>query len=313
MKRYEGQALAVIMIILVVASILGLSMYSRTVKDTRRVAFEKSSAESYEVSESIIESLRGMSVSEIETVCADSRFGGQSIRSTDGCRVTGVSDINEFLSRLGVLVNIESIGKCSGSSSTVEIIAKIATDQDEIEIGEGQARAFIFKGQVPSPAACNLNLVFDPKGQDTVGVGISRKYATAATGTLKTYRNYTQAVMRQYCIHKLGIGCDTNASLLGTWTPLQAGDPLVVSLATVDSGINRMEEVRVTSFGGSIGVRASVSPAQCVKDWEMVKIVVNANCSGASRGVEIQFPQNDWALPIFDYVIYNGSGALGDN
>lgn len=313
MKRYEGQALAVIMIVLVVASILGLSLYSRTIRDTRRVAFEKSSAESYEVSESVIESLRGVTVSEIEAVCADSRFGGQDLRSVDGCRVLGVSNINEFLSRLGVLVNIENIGKCVDDSSTVEIVAKIASDQDEIEIGEGQARAFIFKGQVPSPAACNLNLAFDPKGQDTVGVGVMRKYVSGNNTILKSYRAYQSSDLMQYCIYKSGAACASNTDLLGTWTPIQSGNNLSVSLASVDAGARRVEEVRITSFGGAIGVRASVSPAQCVKDWEMVKIVVNANCSGASRGVEIQFPQNDWALPIFDYVIYNGSGALGDN
>ncbi len=311
MKRYKGQALAVIMIVLVVASILGLSMYSRTIRDTRRIAFEKSSAESFEVSESVIESLKGVTVSQIETVCAQSRFGNQNLRSTNGCRVIGYSDVNEFLSRLGVFVNIDNIGKCSDDSSSVEIVARIATDQDEIEIGQGQARAFIFKTQTPTTPICNLNLAFDPKGLNTLGVGLMRKYATSDPGVLKTYKSYHQSDNFQYCIYKSGSSCASDPNLIGTWTPLLSGQNAIISLNP--SLPYKMEEIRITSFNGTVGVKASVSPAQCVRDWEMVKIVVNANCSGASRGVEIQFPQNEWSLPIFDYVIYNGQGALGDN
>lgn len=311
MDKYKGQALAVIMIVLVVASILGLSIYSRTIRDTKRIAFEKSSAESFEISESIIEALKGVKVSQIESVCADSRFGNQEVRSSAGCKVLGIRDVNEFISKLGISLNIENIGKCSNSSSTVEIIARIATDQDEIEIGQGQARALVFKGQTPTTSSCNLNLVFDPKGLNTAGIGLMKKYVTADAGLLKTYKSYNQSDLTQYCVYKPGSSCASDNNLLGTWPPLLAGDSLVVSLSPSD--IYKMEEVRITSFNGTVGVKASVNPPQCVKDWEMVKIIINANCSGASRGIEILFPQNEWSLPIFDYAIYNGQGSLGDN
>jgi hypothetical protein len=310
MKRYQGQALAVIMIVFVVASILGLSIYSRTIRDTKRIAFEKSSAESYEISESIIESLRGVSITELEEACSDSRFGGD-LRSVEGCRVLGIQDVNEFLLSLGVSFNVDNIGKCSTESSTVEILASIATDQDEIEIGEHSSRAYIFKGQTPNPTSCNLNMIFDPKGNNTAGFSVMKKYVSDNTGLLKTYSSYQINDIQQYCVHKQGADCTSNTNLLGTWTPIQSGSILGVSLSPVSG--NTMEEVRISSFSGTVGVRTTVEPAQCVRDWEMVKIVVNANCSGANRGVEIQFPQNEWSLPIFDYVIYNGSGALGNN
>jgi hypothetical protein len=315
MKTYAGQALAVIMIVLVVASILGLSIYSRTVRDTRRIAFEKSSAESFEISESLVETLRGVTMDELEVVCGDTRFGS-GLRSAEGCRVMGITDVNEFLSKLDLSYNVDQLGKCVGDNSTVEIIAKISSENDEIEISQNSSRAFILKGQVPNPASCNMVLNFDTKGRNTVGVGVMRKYIEYVRGgdnaLVKKYKAYALDDLRQYCVHTTAGNCSSDTSLLGTWTPLQSSSNLTISLAPVSS-INYVEEIRITPFNGSIGVRASVSPEQCVRDWEMVKLVINTNCSGASRGVEIQFPQNDWSLPIFDYVIYNGRGALGDN
>jgi hypothetical protein len=54
-KRYESQALAIAMVVLVVCSIIGMSIYSRVVKDKTLTIEEQASSEALEISDLLLD------------------------------------------------------------------------------------------------------------------------------------------------------------------------------------------------------------------------------------------------------------------
>lgn len=307
-KKYEGQALAVIMIVLVVAVVIGMAMLSRTLKDRERTIEEKSSAEALEFSDSILDVVSGTPVEKLEEVCADPRFGG-GLQS--GCEVKGVDSVENFLTQAGVSTGfLDSFGSCTGSGSEVEMSISMAGSDDDYEIRPDTVRAFVLRQQTPDPAACTLDLEFEPRGSDNAGVAISRVYASDydANGVPSDYKTYAYDDTVEYCLFRSGDSCPDGAVFSGSWVPLQTGDTLSVPLTS--SGGHALDEIRVRAINSAVGIRSSLSTPQCVEDLEMVKIVVAANCTGSYRAKEIQIPQQEWAFPVFDYVLFNGNGVL---
>jgi hypothetical protein len=307
-KKYEGQALAVIMIVLVVAVVIGMAMLSRTLKDRERVTEEKTSAEALEFSDSILDVVKGTPVEKIEEVCANPDFGGGL---EEGCEVKGVSAVENFLTEAGVSTSfLDSFGQCTGNGSDVEMSISLAGSDDDYEIRPDTVRAFVLRQQTPDPAACTLDLEFEPRGSENAGVAVSRVYASGydANGVPSDYKPYDYDDTVEYCLFRSGDTCPDGTEFSDSWVPLQSGDTLSVPLTSSDG--HALDEIRVRAVNSAVGVRSSLSSAQCVEDLEMVKIVVAANCTGSYRAKELQIPQQEWAFPVFDYVLFNGNGVL---
>jgi hypothetical protein len=306
--KYEGQALAIIMIVLVVAVVIGMAMLSRTLKDRERVTEEKTSAEALEFSDSILDVVKGTPVEKLEEVCANPDFGAGI---EEGCEVKGVSAVENFLTEAGVSTGfLDSFGQCTGSGSDVEMSISLAGADDDYEIRPDTVRAFVLRQQTPDPAACTLDLEFEPRGGENAGVAVSRVYASGydANGVPANYKVYDYDDTVEYCLFRSGDACPDGSIFTDSWVPLQSGDTLSVPLTS--SGGHPLDEIRVRAVNSAVGVRSSLSSAQCVDDMEMVKIVVAANCTGSYRAKELQIPQQEWAFPIFDYVLFNGNGTL---
>ncbi|HVX92747.1 MAG TPA: hypothetical protein VHA74_01390, partial [Candidatus Dojkabacteria bacterium] len=138
--KYTAQALAIVMIVLVVAIILGMAIFSRTLKDTQQIAQQKSSAEALEFADSVLNIVKGTSVAKLKTVCADSTYG-QGLSSTNGCVAQGTSNVSKFLSDLGVSASsLNIVNKCSSQNSSVQISAQLAKSTDDYEVSRDNVR-----------------------------------------------------------------------------------------------------------------------------------------------------------------------------
>lgn len=307
-KVYSGQALAVVMIVLVISVVLGLAMLSRTLRDTRQVANEKSSAEALELADSVLDTFKGISLDKLDQTCTS--YGG--LRSTEGCKVEGATQVKTFMDTAGVSDNaIDSFDKCTNENSNIELTAKLASAEDEYELRSDKVRSFIVRQQTPNPSTCQLQLSFEPRGSSFGGVVISKIYARNydANGIPAEYKTYAFNDIQQYCIHLTGSLCANSGVYQDSWTQVQSGTMITVPLAA--SGVYPLDEIRVRSVGGTVSMKASLSNPGCIQKWEMVKLTVGANCSGTYRAKEVQFPQTESALPLFDYVLFNGEGTLG--
>lgn len=312
-KVYKAQALAIVMIVLVISAILGMAMLSRTLKDTQQLASEKSSAEALEFSDSLLDTLKGTSVATLESVCENVNYG-EGLRSSEGCSVKGVNSVKEFLDSAGVDSNaINVFDKCSNDNSQVELSAKLAGPEDSLEIPSDGIRSIVVRGQTPA-AGCSVTFRVEPRGSSFGTVMVSQVYARNYTnGVPAQYKPYDYTDINQYCIHLTGRSCADNTDGDGAWIPIESGAPITVSLANKTSGgvSYPIDEVRLRAIGGTVAVSTSVSPASCIQNWEMVKITAGANCTGAYRAKEIQIPQQESAISLFDYVLFNGEGVLG--
>lgn len=307
-KKYEGQALAVIMIVLVVAVVIGMAMLSRTLKDRERTIEEKASAEALEFSDSILDVVKGTPVDKIEETCASPDFGGGI---ENGCEVKGISAVESFLTQAGVSTSfLDSFGSCTGDGSDIEMSIGLAGSDDDYEIRQDTVRSFVVRQQTPDPAACTLDLEFEPRGSQNAGVAISKVYASNydSNSIPSSYKTYEYDDTVEYCLFRSGDTCPDGAVFSDSWVPLQSGDTLSIPLTS--SGGQALDEIRVRAVNSAVGIRSSLSSAQCVEDMEMIKIVVAANCTGSYRAKELQIPQQEWAFPVFDYVLFNGNGVL---
>jgi type II secretory pathway pseudopilin PulG len=309
-KRYSAQALAIVMIVLVISIVLGMAMLSRVLKDSARTVDEKSSAEALELADSVFDAVRGTSMSELKAVCGQAEYGATDITDGGECKASGVTQVRAFLEDVGVgsdaTVGLEN---CQDTSSTVEIKTSVADAEDDYEIRPDSVRSFVLKGQTPNPLACELVLTVEPSGSSVGALTVSkiygRNYVNGFAGELKPYSyNDTTA----YCLYNGGSDCSANSNLLNSWTPVASGSEIRIALAP--SGGYNLDEIRVRAVNSTLNIKSAVTTPGCIKDWEMVKMEVGANCTGSYRAKEIQIPQQDWALPIFDYVLYNGNGIL---
>lgn len=309
-KKYQGQALAIVMIVLVISIILGMAMLSRTLRDNFRVVSEKSSAEALETTDSIIDAVKGTDIAKIKETCEKPEFGGSGIDSPEGCKISGLDDVQAFIADLGISSDTtKSLSNCSEGSSDVQITTSLTGSDDEYEIRSDNVRSFVLRGQIPNPPTCSLNLVVESRGQAVGGMLITkvygRNYVNGIATEVKAYElNDTLA----YCVYNSGGDCSANPNLTDSFSPVASGSTLTIPLTAV-SGYN-LDEIRVRAVNSIIAVRSSYSDSACVENTEMIKMTVGANCSGAYRAKEILVPQKEWALPLFDYVVFNGSGVL---
>lgn len=307
-NRYSGQALAIVMIVLVISLILGMAMLSRVLRDNFRVVSEKSSAEALETVDAVIDALKGTPVTTMKASCAKPQFGN-GVTVSESCKVTGTQNVTAYLSDLGI--NIDSsktLQNCNSETSTIDVSTKLAGPEDELEIRPDNVRSFVLRGQTPTVAGCTLNLTVESRGSDVSGMMISKVYARNYVSGLPTeFKPYELSDISSYCIFR-GADCTSNTDLVGTWTPVASGSQITIPLAA--SGGYNLDEIRIRSVNSIIAIKSTLSTLNCVKDWEMLKVTVGSNCTGSYRAKEVQIPQNEWALPVFDYVVFNGSGVL---
>jgi len=308
-KKYEGQALAMVLIVLVVAVVIGVSMLSRTLRDSKRVTDEKSSAEALEFADSILDVVKGTSVSSLVEVC-DREDYGEGIDSDDGCSVTGVNSVKEFMTLAGLdSDSLDVFDSCSSASSELSLNLSLTDKDDEYEIRDGDVRSFVIKGQSPDPVTCTLDLEFEPRDSEFAGVVISKVYAKDYTEEIPgDYKEYSYDDNLQYCIYGEDSDCSESESMDENWIPVLSGQNLSIPLSSV-SGYS-LDEIRVKSLGGVVAIRSSLSDAGCVSNTEMLKVVAASNCVGTYRAKEVIVPLEEWGAPIFDYVMYNGAGGL---
>ncbi|MCK9369049.1 hypothetical protein M0R04_03750 [Candidatus Dojkabacteria bacterium] len=309
MRKYKGQALAIVMVVLVIASVIGLAMFSRVMKDNARIINEKSSAEAFEVTNSALDAIKGTTVASIKNVCNNTQFG-EGLTSTNGCKASGSADVQTFFTDLGVTTNPSAtLNNCSSESSTIDVSAKLAGPEDDLEIRPDSVRSFVIRGQTPDPLGCTVNLTAEARGSAVVGMLVTKYYGkTYVNGVATEYKAYEYNDTVSYCVHSDGSDCSADSRFGSSWTPLLSGSQISIPLS--GSGTYSLDEIRVRSVGGVVSIKTSLSNANCIQNWEMIKMVVGANCTGSYRAKEIQLPQQEWALPIFDYAVYNANGTL---
>lgn len=315
MKRYEAQALAIAMVVLVVASIIGMSVYSRVAKDRTQSLDERSSAEALQISDLIINYLTPYQVDNIIT-----QANNISASPTSTLNITlsekANHQITTLLANLGTTTNLSSLSICPITTSGTNDYFLNITEGDLntfFEITPGQIFALPIQGAtLGTNCATNIDAVV--RGDTQAGFSVTYIYGKDyANGIAGSYKPYDPGDTVNYCFSTDGTQCNnTNFLDSSNWTYFKSDNSQTIAVdLNKTSGTYKLDEIRIMAIGGTIGVSYQIlNPDQCTNSLRLINIQVGANCEGSYRGKSVLLPEKPWENPIFNYSIFNGEGSL---
>jgi hypothetical protein len=321
-NRYPAQALAIAMLVLVVSSLIGMSMYSRARKDRTLTLEERASAEALEVSDILLNNITKYTLEEVIVAINNSYF-------TDPDEFEGEivlrenrdnNDITKLFMELGLLETatiselIDPLCPVGIGANEYQLTIQKADKDTVFEVRPGHVWTFpTRKVAVNSPVEtdeCNLKLFFSDIGDPLAGFVYTKMSCQYGANDLpESCDEYNEDMMQSYRYESAGI---TNPDFLDdeNWNEITPGevDPAI----TVDLRSNFVEvpsEIRIKALGrlGSpgIGISYELLGNSCPQGVDMYQIRATANCSEVYRGKEIVIPQRGFNI-LFDYVYFSG-------
>jgi hypothetical protein len=309
--KYKGQAIAIVLVLLILGAIIGFALYARAVREAERVVDEKAAAEANELTETIIgligmsdyERIKGDSVLE-KLDCAD------DILRDVGCRKSGMtlSEVEELLEQMEVegidLSGFSADREESDDFCTTEIAMRFGMQDDEVTIEKDDTYSLFFGGIDWN--TCNVSFVMSRNGAAN-GFVMSTFYGTheASTLSVEKYKPYEHEDIQGF-----NYGSDS-----GNWKGYQSSIdglsfPSVYSgFKSYESLIYALHEVRFKSLGDSSNLSWIVEGDGCVVENYLV-MEVGSTCQGKYVGKRFLVPSEVFASAIFDYVLFNGQGEL---
>ena len=312
-KKYEAQALAIAMVVLVVSSIIGLSLYSRTMKDKSMTFEERASAEALEISDYFLNKLTEVELEDLKNAMIIASGGVLADGFDYAAGITlredsEDSEISSLFSGLGLLEGTEfDFGFCATDVNEYSLTLKEADFDTYYEVRAGQVVSFPIKGDIPG-AGCSLDLRVAVRGDSNAGFSITKIYGKDY-GTTPSYKEYDYDDVQNYCFSTGGVSCNNPNFTGANWIMYSPGSTIEdIPLDEVISGYN-LDEIRVKAIGGSIGVAYSAIPG-CADGFRMLQLRASATCEESYRGKEVIIPEKKWHSSIFDYVLFNGEGSI---
>lgn len=293
-EKYQAQALAVAMVILVVCTLLGISIYSRVVRDKELTVQEQSSAEALAVAD--------LALDLIISEDLNSLLDDPDINLTLGSQV----DIFTLLDP-----DPDPLTLCNSNTDNKSLTIDVRyMNSDDIYELRNMNTWGIDLSNVPTDGTCDsqtFNIYVDSKGQNNVGYLVQKIYESS-TGERKTYKTTDKV----YCFSEDGSSCNGSnftgdVDIAPESLTVDPYDPSVEDPDFV------LVEVRITAVGGTVGISHTMAENDCFSDTNFISFIANAQCSGSSRAKQVLIPQNSWAKSIFDFTLYNGVGNLTSN
>lgn len=316
-KTFEGQALAISMIVLVVCAIIGISIYARVVKDQQLSTEETISSEALEISDSILGAMTSVSASSLKQYITSN--DASSDGKTDGKVVlSGWTNISSFFKTMGIILNGEelSLDECDQSNSEIEMEISEADINDVTEVSVDEAKAFRIegKGLASGASTCNLKIYTESRGTTKSGFVVKKIYGKGySTGSIE-YKMYSENDIELYCFSDDLTSCNSSDFTPdANWNYISDKSTQTFNLMET-SGTYSLDEIRIIPMGGTVGIGVSLDPAGCLKDEEIgsVKVVANVTCNGIYRAKEMYVPEAGSVSysSMFDFTIYNNVGIL---
>lgn len=307
MKKYSGQAIAIIMVILVVAAVIGASLYSRMIRNKGEVIDTRESSKALEQSGNLLDTFITSDTRELQSALYTKLIGvvGNKvvIESNDGDLEALKNAIDSnfgFIEGLDVTQLVDMDASCSSYSLSFEF----ATASDGIEYEVGQVMA-INVSEVTVPASCQARLQFNRAGGSVDHLfTIKKVFRDKGTGNVEPYELDD---MLLYCLPS-GVNCaNTTVQPVGSISEtLSEGGTIDIPMTTA-----KLHEVRVIPLKNKIRIGIE-EIGTCNKIFENYLIKATSVCSGQERTMQVVIPSvtNYGYSPIFDYTIYNSNGGL---
>ena len=292
--------MAIVLVVLVVAAIIGLATYSRVISDTRQVTSERMATEADQLSSSIAGSFVGVSSETIENLCAS------DFQSSNTCKRSGsIGDMGDFLANLtGLsLADLDVTNNCN--QIDVEIV-KTSNDEQFSVVQDSVIE--INTREMDTGTCAPLTITFSSVS-DGMGVVLSKIYGVINNGEVTEYKPYEDNDMQIYCFGSAN-GCVSDGVVDGSLGISDGKSTL--SIGSFQKSMNgttyKLLGVRVHPFGGDLNVSWNYAADACSNNWYRVSI--GAICGDAYSGKKLYVPDSPTAPSLFDYVFLSNSGPL---
>jgi len=291
-KTYSGQALAIIMVVLVISSIIGFSIFTRSLRDKRSTVQERYSAEALEVNDNILDYiLQNTNEGEIPDLVIDQEYASE---------VGGEYDIENIFDSTKLTV-------CSLDGTNNKYTVKLSYgDNDTVyQVEPGQAFSFVVPEKEAVPDACVINVKFQPEDiPANTGFTINKIYRTSPTGA--TIKDYDYSDAETYCLSTNCTNFEKNPKNPNDvrWNP-------ATTLEILAGGVN-LDRAQLIAINSRI--RFTYEPtAACGDLFKTLILRSSATCNGVFRSKEAIIPVHRAHFSIFNYVLFNGSGEMNSN
>lgn len=298
-KKYSGQSLAIVFVLLIVGSVIGFALYTRLSRESNRIVEEKSAAEASELVDTIIGLVSTSDYSSVKSSEALEEIGC-SLESfpKDGCTSANLplDFLQNYFDRLGFGEVDFSKFQASGDDFCVtELSMRHSLVDDEVTIKKDEVYS-IFVDKV-NWDSCNLELSMSDNG-GSEGFVLSTFYKEGGK-----YSPYEFEDIVGYGYEDLG----DNWTLYDSSLKFNKSDESFVKLPKLSS----LYEIRFKSLGFDEGSSSNLrwEASDCeIEDYLVMK--VGATCGGKNVVRSFVIPGQLFAPPLFDYVLFNGQGEL---
>lgn len=307
-KVFKAQALAIVMLILVIASIMGVSLFSRMAKDKDASVNEQDSAIALAEVDAMLDFFVGVDVEQLE-----------SVLGTESYPFENMGEVVDFLKANDVVD--EDAGSssfaddwCNGNSDSgnVQVVLSLADPTDYIEVRPGSVAAYNLTDI--STTECDLRVNF--QAVDDYAVFLVKKIIDdPVNGVSEEKANYCiQRGIETVCSGDIDAEDLGHEEAPGLWSTNinwgKDGSDNNVHYLTFDLAESNVVEIRVLPIYGIL--KFNNEQPSCVQDRNFLPIKVSAEATcNVTRGEEMFLPGSGMLgySTLFDYGIYD-SGYL---
>lgn len=336
--KYEAQALAITMVVLVVSAILGLSIYSRSMKDKLLTMEERASAEALEVADLTLDRLTSKPIEEVvDAIMALGKEADPDATLESGYVLTENDSGDNYITRLlsndrgsAEYFNNPILGEetysellspiCPTDVAGNEYQITLKSAEENYEIRSGHSWSLPARDILKSRDNCILELNVETAGDSRAGFVVSKFYCDYdANGIARDCDEYevSSNFVEKYCFSDDEVKCNDVSRFYDPGSSWQKASTVVEQTLEYEMSLtNSPTEIRVTAIGGTVSVGYTLrkdgddASTECAQGLRMYQLRATANCNGVYRGKEILIPEKKWHDSIFDYVIFNNEGPI---
>ena len=303
MKKYSGQAIAIIMVVLVVAAVIGASLYSRMIRNKGEVVDTRESQKALEQAGNVLDAFTTSDLPSLQNLLS------RKLSEDDDGKIVldNIAAIGAFLQELNgdqMTLGLLGFGE-SGSCSEPVVTITYAQASDGIEYGVGDVMAINVEG-VTIPDGCVAALTFY-----TAGSGdhlFTTKYVYMDDeGNVQPYELDD---MKLYCLNSSGSANCGEESV----APPNSIEGILASGGSITLNFldhPNLYEFRILPLKEKIKIGLQGNEA-CGHILDNYSIKSTVTCTGQERTMQVVIPNamNMGYPSLFDYTIYNSSGTL---
>ena len=321
MKKYSSQALAIVLVLLIVGSIVGFALYARMIRESERVVDERSSSEANELAETmsgLINSVGYERVNNEDVIIGHlgCEYEWLESPSSEVCRAENLSLV-ELEEMFSDIVSEEVDYEIDFSRFSQELVEDFCVGELSIRnLSYGAEGVLIEQDESYSVFLSradwdNCEIDFEMSSAESgssaaEGFVMSKLYGTYDESNNFSYKPYEVNDV-------LGFKYDYVEVEDVNWKDPSLAKKL--SFPDINLGIKEFEgesyaldEVRFKSLGGTSSLSWSADRSCNIGDHLLVE--VGATCGGKYAGKSFILPEVYFSPPVFDYVYFQGQGDL---